>query len=640
MATYRKPARRQKPSNSDPYIDCLWWNAHQHPGMDAGKLLIGLIQEIERDSSVLSDNTRRLISAYEYGTMAADSVSGSPTRDFPLNEGDLYFNIARNFVETKAAKLCKSRIRPMVMTDGAGYLARRRSRMVDKAIEGEFQRCKIDEIRNDVVTDSLVTDHAVGVAKVYSVDGCIHIEHVPVEDIRFDHKEVRHRSPRSMFQVHVLDKYVACERFPEHREIIMLSAGAGQDEDNDTISAGRVRIWEAWHLPSSKNGKDGRHTIAVDMGTLLDEEWTRDRFPFAIYCPRPRRRTIWGLSMMRDLIGGQREHERLTKKFQEAHDTMGMSGFIASRDAQIDSREISNVPGLFIEYNGQNQPSTFTPQPVHSDQYGYRSSIVEQMSMVTGVSQLSAQSQLPAGLQQASGKALQIYEDFESERLSPEHQAQERWFIDLSWLIIHEAHDLCERDPGYTARYKEKGYYRKIKWKDVLRDLENFDITVYPVSQLAKSPAAKFAQLQELLQAQAITIEQFRRLYDLPDLESELNIDTADTDVIDMNLDMIVLEGANIQPEPFDDLKLLITRAGKFYQLCRQQQVPEDALERLRDFIESARLMLEDEAAKEEAKIAAAQASMGPATPDGMNPMAMQGALPPGAGASPPMPAS
>ena len=49
-----------------------------------------------------------------------------------------------------------------------------------------------------------------------------------------------------------------------------------------------VMVVEGWHLRSGKNMTDGRHTLACSSGSLLDEEYTKDRFPFTFlhYSPR------------------------------------------------------------------------------------------------------------------------------------------------------------------------------------------------------------------------------------------------------------------------------------------------------------------------------------------------------------------
>lgn len=570
-----------------------WWSAHRDGDeRTPGELLMELMGETEAYNATLRTNTRRLIRMYEYGARAADGFAGSPTLEVPLDESQLYYPVARNYIETLVSKVSKTRVSPMALTEGGGYLERHRARQVDKALEGLFEERNVDDIFEDVLTDAMVTDHGCGAAKVYERDDCVMIEHVPIEGLRFDHREGRR--PRSIYQEHDIDKYMLAHLFPEHREAIMRGSGRGRQvaDGMPLLGKDRIMVYEGWHLPSGNGAGDGRHVMAVEGCTLVDEEWTEEHFPFAIYCPRPRRRSPWGLSAMRDCASGQEEYEKLTLRFQRAHDQMGMSGFMVPKGADLPPEAIVNRAGIFVEYSGAAPPTPFTPTPVHSDQYAYRESIVRDMGQGLGISQLSANSQIPAGLSNASGKALQVYEDVEAERLAPEHHAHERWIVELSWLCIHAAKRIIDRGGKVVTRYFDKSSFESIDWGKVVKDIDKMVLRVFPVSQLSKQPAARFAQLQELLNAGAITVEQFRRLYDLPDLESELEMETADTDIIDRMLEGIVVEGRTYQPEPFDNLQLLIQRSVKFYSLCRLKCVPEDRLQALRDFIRDAKELL------------------------------------------------
>jgi len=153
-------------------------------------------------------------------------------------------------------------------------------------------------------------------------------------------------------------------------------------------------------------------------------------------------------------------------------------------------------------------------------------------------------------------------------------------------LMILEAREIVERNPDYKVTYQGKKAIQSVKWTDVLMDQEDFVLTVFPVSMLSKTPAAKFAQLQELLNAGAITIEQFKRLFEMPDIEAENELDTADTEIVDKMLAQIVLEGKNVQPQPFDDLQMAIGRTRKFINLMRTQDgIPEKRMDALHDFL-------------------------------------------------------
>ncbi len=652
-------------SAEELYTDCTWFLAKAR-GRKAHDFLNGLTEEMRMQNGTLLENTRKCIAIYQWG---GDARNLDDQDDPQLEETCNAYNAAQNVVETTHSKVCKSRILPMPLTSGGGYLQRHQAKELGKAIEGEFDENAVDQIKEDVVMDALVTAHGAGAAKVFDRNGRIVIEHVPIEDVWFDAAETRYRRPSCCYHVKPEDLFRLLEEYgkddpdlegdAEERRIAIRRAGAKTHVRR--LSSGsrggpcQIEVVEAWHKPSGEcetedvveeDGStttrvkhDGRHVIAIAGCTLVDEPWDGQDFPIEFYVPRKRRRSIWGLSMMFDLIAPQREYEKLTAKIQHQHQKMGMSGITAPKEAQLNVRELTAGTfgaGFVVEYTGQQGPAPFVIEPVAQGTYAYKDSIPRDMMQAKGISQLSATSQLPAGLQQASGKALQVFEDFEAERLLAYHRELERWIVRLSKRVVECAMRIVA-DPDHknaTARYRGKGGFEKVRWADVLpKHPDDLILTVFPVSQLSKQPSARFAQLQELLNAGAITIEQFKRLYEMPDLEAENQLDTADTDIIDRNMDIMITTGRYLSPEPFDDLNLLISRAGKMINLCRTQDVPDARIKLLRDYIEDAKGLQEQMAEMERKKQAEANAAAAAANP----PMpAMPG--PPMPGGVPPMP--
>lgn len=637
----------------ETYTDRTWFTAKEH-GETADKYLTGLTTEMRRHQGTLLDNTKKCIAIFQWG---GDARNADEQDDPVLEETCNAYNAAKNVIETVHAKVCKSRILPMPLTNGGGYLERQRAKEIGRALEGEFDRNEVDQIKEDVVLDALSTAHGAGAAKVMQRGSRVCIEHVPIEDVWFDPAEVRYRKPSCCYHVMGVDKFKLLAEYgkddpdlegsAEERRIAILRASRGVTAKQSLAGVHgpvQIEVVEAWHKPSgeceyevSEDGSrkalhDGRHVIAIEGCTLVDEPWDGKRFPIAFYVPRKRRRSVWGMSMMFDLVAPQREYEKLTAKIQTQHQKMGVSGWSAPKGANVNAREIKAgtfVAGWLMEHDGPQGPTPLVVEPVAQGTYAYKDSIPRDMMQSQGVSSLSANSQLPAGLQQASGKALQVFEDFESERLLGYHRELERWIIALSWLVIDVARALVADEKDYEVAYRlPKGAGRgHVRWSKVLPKAdEELDLRVFPISQLSKQPAALFAQLQDLLNSGAITVEQFKRLFALPDLEAENELDTADTDIIDRMMDIMITTGRYMGPDSFDNFDLLIARAGKMVNLCRVQDVPEDRIKLLHDFIEDAKSLKDQAAAK-----AAAAAPPPGAAPGPMN------APPPGA-PPPPMP--
>jgi hypothetical protein len=624
------------------------------------ELACSLFENIKARQSVLLSNTRTLIGVYQWGYRTGQYHN--PSAHVPFDDDVMGFNCAQNTVDTLHAKLCKTRIIPMPLTDGGNSIERRRARQMGDAIDGEWEENDVESIKEDVILDALVTGHGAGAAIVYDREDKVCIEHVPIDDIFFDDAEVRYRKPRTLIRRMRMDRYVARAVFggkgkglygnASDRRALILDAPPAPNEDGEPVEADQIEVVEMWHLPSDdydgddddapESGeydrvRDGRHFIGTANCTFVDEPWEDNEFPIYLYVPRKRRRHILGLSIMWNLAAPQKEYEKLSGRIQRSHHLMGGTHLYVQRGSNIDIHDLDNAQGTVVEGDGP-KPEELNPTPCNPQTYEYQESIARNMNMKTGISEMSASSQVPAGLSQASGKALQVFEDAEDGRLLLYHREIERWVCAVAWGIVKAARRIVERNPEYAARYRDRKGLRKVKWKSVLADKGSFVLKVFPVSNLSKQPSARFEQLTELLNAGAINIEQFKRLFGFADLDAERELDVADTEVIDTNLDLIFFEGRSIQPEPFDDLALLKQRTGKYYNMRRAESgVPQDALKRVRQYWLDADAREKSQLAAQAPANTMGAPPMGEAPPPGMAPPDLPGA-PPAMAAGPPPP--
>jgi hypothetical protein len=186
--------------------------------------------------------------------------------------------------------------------------------------------------------------------------------------------------------------------------------------------------------------------------------------------------------------------------------------------------------------------------------------------------------------------------------------------------VIDEALALVDDGVEVVSRHGEKQSFSRIDWRDlvdVLRDKASFVVRTFPVSMLMSSPAAKFQQLDMMFDRGLITAEQFKRLFGLPDLEAEAEIDLADSEVIDRNIDHMVMTGEPLSPEPTDDLALLQSRVGKAINAYRIREVPDERIDLLRRYALEAATMQAGAAAAGMPQAAPASASISPAAPIG-----------------------
>lgn len=612
------------------YEDKAWWNVHSS-NEAPHSWLMERFEALHRAQQTRYDNIKKLIAIYEFGfrTNFHNNDKSEPALLEELNA----YNAAQNILDTVHAKVCKNEIIPMPITDGGNYSERKRARNLQKALEGIFDDNRVSELKEDVVRDALVT--SIGLGKVFDENDRIKIEFVPAEDIVVDDNEGRYRKPCTMMQTIRMDRYKVLalyggddeeglfgDKATRREKILKCKSYSVLGEASlSAVSHDQIRLVEAWRLPSSEGAGDGRHTIAIDGCTLVDEPYECCHFHFAVYRPVPRMRSWWGRSGMYALAPSQKEYETLTAKIQRGNHRLGGSHLIASKGANVEVEDLGNEEGTLIEVDGDiNQIREFNPTPVNEQTYMYKSSIPADMKDNFGISSFATSSEIPQGLQNASGKALQVVVDEEDGRMRPYFTGLDRWHVDVAQLCICTGRKIVSRGKSYKVKYRGKTGLEQLELSEVLLDEGKYDLKIFASNALARQPGARFQQLNDLLSAQVINIEQFRRLFGLPDLDAENELDTADTDVIDMTLDKIVLKGKYLAPQPFDNLQLAKQRAGKFYNLIRLKDgIPEDRLALVQQYIVDI-----------DAEIQSAQASAPAAAP------ANQPGAPPPMGGTPP----
>jgi hypothetical protein len=224
-----------------------------------------------------------------------------------------------------------------------------------------------------------------------------------------------------------------------------------------------------------------------------------------------------------------------------------------------------------------------------------------------GVSQMSATSQKPAGLN--SGAALREYNDIESDRFQTPGKEYERFVLDLAKLSIATAKDIAAETGNYEVKVPSGRFLRTIDWKDIDLEEDEYVMQCFPISSLPNDPAGRLQTIQEFIQAGFIPASMGPKLMQFPDIEQYESLANAMEDRLEEVLDAMVDEGEYSPPEPWFDP----TRAR---ELCMQyllrgesQDLAPERLEMLQVFLSQLDVL------EQQAQAAVAAAVPGAATP-------------------------
>lgn len=590
-----------------------WWLVHERDE-DPADAVVSAVTSIRNEAATRRGMWSR--AAEVYGTDLR--MFGMPIKN--AWDDRVSFNVAANAINTMQAKLARQMPLPSSLTVGGDFLQRYRAQRLDRFLHGAFYAASYAKIYPQLLLDVLVFGTAC--VKVYIQDGSVQIERVPIFDLLVSEAESRYGTPRCLYHRCYMDRSVVLEAFggedapglygsQADRRKAILDAPKPADDDSTYMNSGRysdqILVYEATHLASGPKATDGLRAIALSTGTLVSTPWVRNtNFGFAFLRLNAVLSGFYGPSMALDLAAAQDEYDRLSAKIQVAHELMGGS-HIMVQAGTLGKSKIDNDVGTIIEYNGQ-KPDVFNPQPVHPDTYAYKDMIAQNMLRYQGISELAAQSVLPAGLRQASGRALNVYDDMEDARFRVAHEAVRQFHVDIGWLIVDACEEASEAGEQVEILAPGQGALERINWADVQMDRREYTLRCEPISSLSQSKAAKFQEVMELVDRKIfVDRREIAHLLDLGDIVSTRDMETSDIDIVDKTC-ALILRG---EPYPDPDKRLLLDvaydRARRHYNKARVDGVPEDRVAELNEYLNKIEALIAQMQAEQQAAQAAAQ---------------------------------
>lgn len=513
------------------------------------------------------------------------------------------YNVVRQVIDTRKAKVTKNRPRPYFVTNGGDWKQRRLSKKLNKFAQGLFYECQFHEKSPDVYRDADIG--GTGVLKVYRDNGRVCIERVLATTIYVDEAEAINGDPRQLYQSHAVAREVllADPRFKgvEQQKAIE-SAATMRLPVSYGLRGEMIEVREGWHLPSRKDKGDGKHIVFVGGktqrggGELLCEPYEHDCFPFAFLHRAKPVVGFWGQGMAELLDGYQLDINRLNWRIMEHIKKHSVPRLIIPRQTKITKDQISNRMDEALEVEGAEGPFYMQPSFVPSEYFEERRSLILGAYQEGRVSEMDVAATKPAGLN--SAPALREYEDAKNEGLIPELQAYEQFALDVIRLMFNEVRAIAESETdgkkrGYRVRYTDRRQVEELDWKDIDLAEEEYVLQVYPTSSLPSTPSARKDTLVEWMQLGLINGAEFRRMMDVPDLEQSTNLAASSLDDADWTVGQVLDEGKRLMPEPEQDLQALLDYALASYRRARQEGYPPDHIDNLLELIANTQAMID-----------------------------------------------
>ena len=221
------------------------------------------------------------------------------------------------------------------------------------------------------------------------------------------------------------------------------------------------------------------------------------------------------VSVVDMLYGIQKEVNTLMSKVKDASQLSPALTFFLPDDATIKSTQLNNRVGNVITYKATSDMSgspvtVATPNFIDSQYIELINNLKETAYEMVGISQLSAQSKKPSGLN--SGIALQTMEDVESERFEEQLNQVIRCYVEIAKTCLRVF-------PKEETILPDTPNRLDVRWKDIVDEEKKMQIQFSAADSLSKDPSTKLQQLQQLAQVGVIPQERIAQFMELPDLE-------------------------------------------------------------------------------------------------------------------------
>jgi len=543
----------------------------------------GLLATLETRQSARRFNNARWLRLYSnYDSLALHG--GAYARMMP--GGGSYasrsyrftLNVVESCIDAAAAKISKSKPLPRVVTDKGNFKQQKRARNMTKYLKGLIGELDLYTVCQQVFVDGCIW--GTGALKIFVENGEIKAKRVMIDDIVVDEEDGRDGDPRQLHQRSLVNRDVLCEMFPEFKNEILRASGSPNTEMFSPMNGDLVSLTESWHLPSGPDADDGLHTICTDNATLFSEKWTLNKFPFAFFRWKPRPLGFYGMGIGEQIAALQVEINKICMLIQESIQRMAKPNVFVQNNSDIIATQISEVVGAIIKTNGP-PPTVMVPQAQSAEVYQWLENLYNKAYQITGISQLSAQSQKPAGLN--SGAAIREFLDIESTRFELVGQRYEKLFMDVSDLLIHWSRELYQSNPKLASRAKGGSTIESIEWGEADMDSDAFVMEMFPVSSLPNSPEGRLETITQLTQAGYLSKETSFELLDFPDLAEEVSLQVASIQHARMVVDKARWEGKVLQPIPEWNIAAVIELAHQNYLDALQMDTPKSHLDAILD---------------------------------------------------------
>ena len=452
--------------------------------------LIKNILEIESHQKAWRQKCRRNLILYEFTpNMDLTSQNDSTTVGF-YNAGNaentsmIQENVIRSCIDTLGSKIASQKVTPFFNTVNGTFREIQVVKAAQQFFDILYDELNVNKTVVQAFVDSCITDRGI----IYVNKDNKNIERIQPWQFFFDPRE------------YAYGQLTHCAFKKTDYPASLLT----EKTDLQTVT-----LHEYWSI------KEHIHaTYIEELNKVSFDKWDANILPFAILRWSNPVKASSSTCVVDLLFGIQKQINYLLSQIKDASKSSFGIKYIVPTDSDVKINRLNNSNGEIIEYTPQMTPNGVMPvQPVTpAFMDGQWFTALQQFKQdayeMVGISQLSAMSQKPSGLN--TGVGLQTMEDIESDRFETQLNSVIRVYVDIAKICMEVFDPLEEVLPSSI-------YRGHITWKDITEARNLMSIQFSSLDKISKDPVVKQQIISQWVNSGYISRAHAMQLLEIPD---------------------------------------------------------------------------------------------------------------------------
>ena len=452
--------------------------------------LIKNILEIESHQKAWRQKCRRNLILYEFTpNMDLTSQNDSTTVGF-YNAGNaentsmIQENVIRSCIDTLGSKIASQKVTPFFNTVNGTFREIQVVKAAQQFFDILYDELNVNKVVVQAFVDSCITDRGI----IYVNKDNKNIERIQPWQFFFDPRE------------YAYGQLTHCAFKKTDYPASLLT----EKTDLQTVT-----LHEYWSI------KEHIHaTYIEELNKVSFDKWDANILPFAILRWSNPVKASSSTCVVDLLFGIQKQINYLLSQIKDASKSSFGIKYIVPTDSDVKINRLNNSNGEVIEYTPQMTPNGVMPvQPITpAFMDGQWFTALQQFKQdayeMVGISQLSAMSQKPSGLN--TGVGLQTMEDIESDRFETQLNSVIRVYVDIAKICMEVFDPLEEVLPSSI-------YRGHITWKDITEARNLMSIQFSSLDKISKDPVVKQQIISQWINSGYISRAHAMQLLEIPD---------------------------------------------------------------------------------------------------------------------------